>query len=52
MHKTVRSMGQRIIEKLLPELSDDDLDHLLLVLQLERARRRQHSRRNPEVMNP
>jgi hypothetical protein len=45
-------MLNRIFGKLHGELSDDDLDHVLLAVQLERARRRQARRKNPEVINP
>jgi hypothetical protein len=54
MARTHPAMGmlQRIFDKLLGELSEDDLDHLLLAIQLERARRRQARRTNPEVITP
>jgi hypothetical protein len=45
------TMLQRIFDTLLGELSDDDLDHVLLAVQLERARRRNLRRRNPELIN-
>jgi hypothetical protein len=42
---------QRVIDSLIKDLNDNDLDELMLAVSLERARRRQLSRRNPEVMN-
>ena len=53
MARTNPAMGmlQRIFDTLLGELSEEDLDHLLLAIQLERARRRQARRTNPEVIN-
>jgi hypothetical protein len=46
------AMLQRILDRLLPELMEEDLDALFLAVQLERCRRRHARRRNPEAINP
>jgi hypothetical protein len=51
MNSSVKSLLQRLIDGLIPQLGDDDLDQLLTAVQFERGRRRQLSRRNPERIN-
>jgi hypothetical protein len=48
VHRRGQSLLQRLVARLVPDLSDDDLDGLMLAVQLERARRRQLRRKHPE----
>ena len=45
------NMLKRVLDRLLPELTGEDLDALFTAVRLERARRRQLRHKNPELIN-